>query len=202
MPGRGARGRGSTGTRAPPPATAAAAGEGERGAVEEGKRRGEGRRHRGRSTLPSINSLARWFGEPVRAAILQTEAFLTNAKGYPCLSKRHHSLLTGFFKHSIQPLMDNLEVQTYEIFEKDVVKYTQFVYCCNKLGLDSSKVNVNGGAIALGHPLGATGARCVATLLNEMKRRSRDCRFGVVTMCIGSGMGAAAVFELCSAQLE
>ncbi|ONM18331.1 Protein arginine N-methyltransferase 1.5 [Zea mays] len=54
------------------------------------------------STLPSINSLARWFGEPVRAAILQTEAFLTNAKGYPCLSKRHHSLLTGFFKHSIQ----------------------------------------------------------------------------------------------------
>ncbi|AQK60999.1 Protein arginine N-methyltransferase 1.5 [Zea mays] len=173
------------------------------------------------STLPSINSLARWFGEPVRAAILQTEAFLTNAKGYPCLSKRHQSLLTGFFKHSVQviisgrsnhnvfpvsegvlsgdesyaevhcthytsvflillstrkkqdfltsnglkgfvvvvldsrvrhaltpyleyiaylyrkmdplpeqeriePLMDNLEAQTYETFEKDVVKYTQY----------------------------------------------------------------------------
>ncbi|KAL5207656.1 hypothetical protein ABZP36_032091 [Zizania latifolia] len=54
---------------------------------------------------------------------------------------------------------------------------------------------MNGGAIALGHPLGATGARCIATLLNEMKRRGKDCRFGVVTMCIGSGMGAAAVFE-------
>ncbi|MCE7766498.1 hypothetical protein GQL56_28100, partial [Pseudomonas putida] len=54
---------------------------------------------------------------------------------------------------------------------------------------------VNGGAMALGHPLGATGARCVATLLHEMKRRGKDCRFGVVSMCIGTGMGAAAVFE-------
>ncbi|GJN18962.1 hypothetical protein PR202_gb06184 [Eleusine coracana subsp. coracana] len=147
------------------------------------------------STLPSINSLERWFGEPVRAAILQTNAFLTNARGYPCLSKRHQKLLTGFFNHSVQviisgrskhdvspvegvlsgdenhtegtliqhslspylnyisylyqrmdplpeqerfeinyrdflqsplqPLMDNLEAQTYETFEKDIVKYTQ-----------------------------------------------------------------------------
>ncbi|KAK3152116.1 hypothetical protein QOZ80_2BG0154630 [Eleusine coracana subsp. coracana] len=148
------------------------------------------------STLPSINSLERWFGEPVRAAILQTNAFLTNARGYPCLSKRHQKLLTGFFNHSVQviisgrskhdvspvegvlsgdenhtegtliqhslspylnyisylyqrmdplpeqerfeinyrdflqsplqPLMDNLEAQTYETFEKDIVKYTQY----------------------------------------------------------------------------
>ncbi|ONM09950.1 Protein kinase superfamily protein [Zea mays] len=70
-----------------------------------------------------------------------------------------------------------------ETLEKGLL--TQFVYCCNKSGLDRSKVNVNGGAIALGHPLGATGARCVATLLNEMKCRGRDCRFGVVTICIG-----------------
>ncbi|PWZ31653.1 3-ketoacyl-CoA thiolase 1, peroxisomal [Zea mays] len=62
---------------------------------------------------------------------------------------------------------------------------SQFVYCCNKSGLDRSKVNVNGGVIALGHPLGAIGARCVATLLNEIKCRGRDYRFGVVTMCIG-----------------
>lgn len=64
-----------------------------------------------------------------------------------------------------------------------------------KLGLDESKVNVNGGAIALGHPLGTTGSRCTATLLHEMKRRGHASRFGVVSMCIGSGMGAAAVFE-------
>lgn len=72
---------------------------------------------------------------------------------------------------------------------------SQATYCCRKLHLDEEKVNVNGGAIALGHPLGCTGARCVATLLHEMKKRGKDCRYGVVSMCIGSGMGAAAVFE-------
>uniref|UniRef100_A0A453Q2Q7 acetyl-CoA C-acyltransferase n=2 Tax=Aegilops tauschii subsp. strangulata TaxID=200361 RepID=A0A453Q2Q7_AEGTS len=88
-----------------------------------------------------------------------------------------------------------LEIDDIDLFELNEAFASQFVYCCNKLGLDRSKVNVNGGAIAMGHPLGATGARCISTLLNEMKRRGRDCRFGVVTMCIGSGMGAAAVFE-------
>ncbi len=68
-------------------------------------------------------------------------------------------------------------------------------YSITKLGIDESKVNPNGGAIALGHPLGATGARATATLLHEMKRRGRAARFGVVSMCIGSGMGAAAVYE-------
>ncbi|WP_201322463.1 acetyl-CoA C-acyltransferase [Pseudanabaena sp. lw0831] len=62
-----------------------------------------------------------------------------------------------------------------------------------KLGLDEDIVNVNGGAIALGHPLGCTGAKLTATLLHEMKRR--HIRYGLVTMCIGGGMGAAAVFE-------
>lgn len=71
----------------------------------------------------------------------------------------------------------------------------QAFYSITKLGLDEAKVNPNGGAIALGHPLGATGARCTATLLHEMRRRGRAARFGVVSMCIGSGMGAAAVFE-------
>ena len=72
----------------------------------------------------------------------------------------------------------------------------QATYCCEKLGLDIEKVNVNGGAIALGHPLGCTGARCTATLLHEMNKRGKTSRFGVVSMCIGSGMGAAAVFEV------
>ena len=69
------------------------------------------------------------------------------------------------------------------------------MYCINKLGLDTAKVNPNGGAIALGHPLGCTGARQVATLLPELERRGG--RYGVVSMCIGTGMGAAAVFERC-----
>ncbi len=62
-----------------------------------------------------------------------------------------------------------------------------------KLGLNEDIVNVNGGAIALGHPLGMTGAKLTATLLHEMKRRK--IRYGLVTMCVGGGMGAAGVFE-------
>ncbi|KAL5562068.1 hypothetical protein UlMin_031815 [Ulmus minor] len=88
-----------------------------------------------------------------------------------------------------------LELGDIDLFEINEAFVSQFVYCLKKLKLDPEKVNVNGGAIALGHPLGATGARCVATLLNEMKRQGKDCRFGVISMCIGSGMGAAAVFE-------
>ncbi|CAA7390679.1 unnamed protein product [Spirodela intermedia] len=88
-----------------------------------------------------------------------------------------------------------LQLDDIDLFEINEAFASQFVYCAKKLELDPSKINVNGGAIALGHPLGATGARCVATLLHEMKRRGRDCRFGVVSMCIGTGMGAAAVFE-------
>ncbi|KAL0739266.1 hypothetical protein Bca4012_015476 [Brassica carinata] len=141
------------------------------------------------STLPSETSLGRWMGESVRAAIISTDSFLTNARGYPCLSKRHQKLITGFFDHAaqvvvsgkpvhnlpkasdsntegtqrhplrsyldyvaylfqkmeplpeqerielgyrdflqapLQPLMDNLEAQTYETFERDTVKYLQY----------------------------------------------------------------------------
>ncbi|CAN1131257.1 3-ketoacyl CoA thiolase 1, peroxisomal [Linum perenne] len=88
-----------------------------------------------------------------------------------------------------------LELQDVDLFEINEAFASQFVYCRKKLELDPAKVNVNGGAMALGHPLGATGARCVATLLHEMKRRGRDARFGVISMCIGTGMGAAAVLE-------
>ncbi|KAL9406969.1 hypothetical protein Peur_003941 [Populus x canadensis] len=88
-----------------------------------------------------------------------------------------------------------LELEDIDLFEINEAFASQFVYCCKKLELDLQKINVNGGAIAIGHPLGTTGARCVATILHEMKRRGRDCRFGVVSMCIGTGMGAAAVFE-------
>lgn len=88
-----------------------------------------------------------------------------------------------------------LELDDIDLFEINEAFASQFIYCQKKLGLDPEKINVNGGAMAIGHPLGATGARCVATLLHEMKKRGKDCRFGVVSMCIGTGMGAAAVFE-------
>jgi acetyl-CoA acyltransferase len=63
----------------------------------------------------------------------------------------------------------------------------------HELGLDPDRINVNGGAIALGHPLGCTGAKLTATLLAEMRRR--QIHYGMVTMCVGGGMGAAAIFE-------
>ncbi|XP_058103400.1 3-ketoacyl-CoA thiolase 1, peroxisomal-like [Magnolia sinica] len=88
-----------------------------------------------------------------------------------------------------------LKLDDIDLFEINEAFASQYVYCLRKLGLDGEKVNVNGGAIALGHPVGATGARCVATLLHEMKRCGRTCRYGVVSMCMGSGMGGAAVFE-------
>ena len=80
-----------------------------------------------------------------------------------------------------------------DLFEINEAFASQAVYCVRELGIDPAKVNVHGGAIALGHPLGATGAKLTATLLHEMKRRA--ARYGVVSMCIGGGMGAAALFE-------
>jgi len=80
-----------------------------------------------------------------------------------------------------------------DLIELNEAFASQAVYCIRKLGLDPAKVNVNGGAIALGHPLGCTGAKLTATLLHEMRRRKS--RYGIVSMCIGGGMGAAALFE-------
>lgn len=70
---------------------------------------------------------------------------------------------------------------------------SQSIAVIRELGLDPAKVNVNGGAIALGHPLGATGAKLTVQILNELKRR--NARYGMVTMCVGTGQGAAGIFE-------
>ena len=69
----------------------------------------------------------------------------------------------------------------------------QVLACLRELPIDPDRLNVNGGAIALGHPLGCSGAKLTTTILNEMKRRS--VRYGMVTMCVGGGMGAAGIFE-------
>ncbi|XP_029283020.1 3-ketoacyl-CoA thiolase, peroxisomal isoform X2 [Cottoperca gobio] len=87
-----------------------------------------------------------------------------------------------------------LTVDDIDVFEINEAFASQALYCVETLGIPLEKVNPNGGAIALGHPLGCTGARQVVTLLNELRRRGRRA-YGVVSMCIGTGMGAAAVFE-------
>ena len=86
-----------------------------------------------------------------------------------------------------------LSIADIDIFEINEAFAAQAVYCVRELGIDPAKVNVNCGAIALGHPLGCTGARQMATLIHEMARR--NARYGVISMCIGGGMGAAAVIE-------
>ncbi|HAR7012590.1 TPA: thiolase family protein [Staphylococcus aureus] len=90
--------------------------------------------------------------------------------------------------------LSNLSVEDIDLIELNEAFASQTIASIKEVGLDISRTNVNGGAMALGHPLGATGAMLTARLLNEMGRRP-DSRYGMVTMCIGVGMGAAAIFE-------
>jgi len=86
-----------------------------------------------------------------------------------------------------------LKLDDIDVIELNEAFASQALYCVRTLGIDPGKVNVNGGAIALGHPLGCTGAKLTATLLHEMRRR--ELEYGIVSMCIGGGMGAAAIFR-------
>jgi acetyl-CoA acyltransferase len=86
-----------------------------------------------------------------------------------------------------------LKIDEIDLYEVNEAFASQAVYCVRELGLPVDRVNVNGGAIALGHPLGATGARQIATALHELERRKG--RYAVITMCVGGGMGAAGLIE-------
>ena len=86
-----------------------------------------------------------------------------------------------------------LSLDDIGLFELNEAFAAQSLAVLKVLGIDAAKVNVNGGAIALGHPLGCTGAKLTATLLREMPRR--NAKYGIVTMCVGGGMGAAGIFE-------
>jgi acetyl-CoA acetyltransferase len=87
----------------------------------------------------------------------------------------------------------NLEVDDFGLIELNEAFAAQTLACVRELGLDLERVNVNGGAIALGHPLGCSGARILTTLVHEMNRR--EVRYGLATMCIGVGQGIATVVE-------
>jgi acetyl-CoA acyltransferase len=86
-----------------------------------------------------------------------------------------------------------LRLEDIDLVELNEAFASQAIACLRELQIDPERLNVNGGAIALGHPLGCTGAKLTATLLYEMKRRK--ARYGMVTMCVGGGMGAAGIFE-------
>jgi acetyl-CoA acyltransferase len=86
-----------------------------------------------------------------------------------------------------------LTLDQIDVIELNEAFAAQGLSVMKVLGMDPAKVNVNGGAVALGHPLGCTGAKLTATVLQELKRR--NARYGMVTMCVGGGMGAAGIFE-------
>ena len=89
-----------------------------------------------------------------------------------------------------------LKIEDIDLVEANEAFAAQSIAVARELGLDMEKVNVNGGAIALGHPVGASGARIIVTLLHEMAKRD-DAKTGLATLCIGGGMGVASVFEKC-----
>ena len=89
--------------------------------------------------------------------------------------------------------LTGLTLDQIDVIELNEAFAAQALACMKELDLDPEKVNVNGGAIALGHPLGCTGAKLTATIINELHRRK--ARYGMVTMCVGGGMGAAGIFE-------
>ena len=89
-----------------------------------------------------------------------------------------------------------LKIDDIDLVEANEAFAAQSIAVARELGLDMEKVNVNGGAIALGHPVGASGARIIVTLLHEMAKRD-DAKTGLATLCIGGGMGVASVFEKC-----
>ena len=86
-----------------------------------------------------------------------------------------------------------LTLEQIDLVELNEAFASQVIACLRELPIDPDRLNVNGGAIALGHPLGCTGAKLTTTLLYEMRRR--DARYGLVSMCVGGGMGAAGIFE-------
>jgi acetyl-CoA acyltransferase len=90
--------------------------------------------------------------------------------------------------------MAGLTLDQIDLIELNEAFAAQALAVIKLLGMDPAKVNVNGGAIALGHPLGCTGTKLTATLLHEMPRRG--AKYGMVTMCVGGGMGAAGIFEV------
>jgi len=137
------------------------------------------------------------------AAVLLMTRAEANKRGLKILGKFHSFAVVGVPPNvmgigpafAIPPAVSKagLTLNDIDVFEINEAFASQATYSVNRLGLSFDKVNPNGGAIALGHPLGCTGARQVSTLLYQLHRTKQ--RYGVTSMCIGTGMGAAGVFE-------
>lgn len=137
------------------------------------------------------------------AAVIVTAAALAKERGLTPLAR-----FVGYATAGVKPelfgigpvpairkvlKLTGLTLDQIDLIELNEAFASQALACMNELGMDPDKVNVNGGAIALGHPLGCTGGKLTATLIHELHRR--QARYGLVTMCVGGGMGAAGIFE-------
>jgi acetyl-CoA acyltransferase len=137
------------------------------------------------------------------AAVLVTSAALAKERGLRPLAR-----FVGFATAGVRPelfgigpvpairkvlKLSGLTLDDIGLVELNEAFASQVLACLRELPIDPDRLNVNGGAIALGHPLGCTGAKLTTTLLGEMRRR--NVRYGMVTMCVGGGMGAAGIFE-------
>jgi acetyl-CoA acyltransferase len=137
------------------------------------------------------------------AAVVVMDAARARELGFPAMARLVAYAVTGCLPEEMGMgpataipkalRLAGLKLEDMELIELNEAFAAQSLAVMRELGLDPARVNVNGGAIALGHPLGCTGAKLTATLLREMKARS--ARYGVVTMCVGGGMGAAGIFE-------
>ncbi|RKY17214.1 MAG: acetyl-CoA C-acyltransferase [Planctomycetota bacterium] len=137
------------------------------------------------------------------AAVLVTSAGHAADKGWPVLARLTDHAMVGVDPHimGIGPVpvtrtlleRGGLTLDDLDLIELNEAFAAQVIACDRELQLDPAKLNVNGGSIALGHPIGATGARIVVTLLHEMKRR--DAKRGLATLCVSGGQGIGAVFE-------
>ncbi len=137
------------------------------------------------------------------AAVLVTSADFAKARGLTPLARFVSFATAGVEpeRFGIGPVpavrkalkIAGLTLNDIELVELNEAFAAQVLACLRELSIDSDTLNVNGGAIALGHPLGCTGAKLTTTLLYEMQRRR--ARYGLVTMCVGGGMGAAGIFE-------
>ncbi|MGG0669287.1 acetyl-CoA C-acetyltransferase [Sporosarcina koreensis] len=138
------------------------------------------------------------------ASVLVMDREIAEGKGLKPIAKFHSFAVGGVPPEvmGIGPIeavpkalkLAGLSIEDIDLWELNEAFASQSLQVVRHLGIDMDKVNVNGGAIALGHPLGATGSVLTLKLMNELKRQGKQ--FGVVTMCIGGGMGAAGVFEL------
>jgi acetyl-CoA acyltransferase len=137
------------------------------------------------------------------SAVIVTSAQLARERGLQPLAR-----FVGFATAGVEPerfgigpvpairkvlTLTGLTLDQMDLIELNEAFAAQVLACLRELPIDPDKLNVNGGAIALGHPLGCTGAKLTTTLLYEMRRR--DARYGLVSMCVGGGMGAAGIFE-------